>query len=277
MKVSLIDKSLINSFLVKMSVISVFVGFYCTFVTIPEKYKFGAGILFIIFAILLYFVSWIYVNFMSKITIDIEGSKINIKSGDIFVQEGYKVIGFNEYFDTIVDNKIISDRSLNGIFLQKHLKIDVLELDSLIGNYAYEDEEIIEKNIHRTCGNTTKYKLGTIYVYDDYILTAFSRFDSKNRAFLTMPDYLSFLIRFWDKVNQVYAQKNVSVPIFGSGITRIKEHRNISDEELLKIMIWTFRISEMRFKYPAQLSIVIHEDKMSQINLFEIKNTKNGI
>lgn len=92
-----------------------------------------------------------------------------------------------------------------------------------------------------------------------------------------MPDYLSFLIRFWDKVNQVYAQKNVSVPIFGSGITRIKEHRNISDEELLKIMIWTFRISEMRFKYPAQLSIIIHEDKISQINLFEIKNTKNGI
>ena len=277
MKVSFIDKSLINSFLVKMSVISAFATLYCTFGTIPEKYKFGAGVLFIIFAILLYFVSWLYVNFMNKITIDIEGSKINIKSGDIFSQEGYKVIGFNEYFDTIVDNKIISDSSLNGIFIEKHLKINAQELDSLIGSYAYEDEEIIEKNVHRVSGNTTKYKLGTIYVYNDYILTAFSRFDSKNRAFLTMPDYLSFLIRFWDKVNQVYAQKNVSVPIFGSGITRIKEHRNISDEELLKIMIWTFRISEMRFKYPAQLSIIIHEDKINQINLFEIKNTKNGI
>lgn len=277
MKVSFIDKSLINSFLVKMSVISAFATLYCTFGTIPENYKFRAGILFIIFAILLYFISWLYVNFMNKITIDIEGSKINIKSGDIFSQDGYKVIGFNEYFDTIVDNKIISDRSLNGVFIEKYLKINAIELDSLIGNYAYEEEEIIEKNVHRISGNTTKYKLGTIYVYNDYILTAFSRFDSKNRAFLTMPDYLSFLIRFWDKVNQVYAQKNVSVPIFGSGITRIKEHRNISDEELLKIMIWTFRISEMRFKYPAQLSIIIHEDKISQINLFEIKNTKNGI
>lgn len=43
--------------------------------------------------------------------------------------------------------------------------------------------------------------------------------------------------------------------IFGSGITRIKGHKTISDEDLLKIMLWTFRISEMRFKYPAKLTI----------------------
>lgn len=92
-----------------------------------------------------------------------------------------------------------------------------------------------------------------------------------------MPEYLSFLINFWDRVNRVYAQKSVSVPIFGSGITRIKEHTNISDEDLLKIMLWTFRISEMRFKYPAKLAIIIHEDKMNTINLLDIKSANNGL
>ncbi len=92
-----------------------------------------------------------------------------------------------------------------------------------------------------------------------------------------MPDYLGFLIRFWDKVNRVYAQKSVSVPIFGSGITRIKEHKNISDEELLKIMLWTFRISEMRFKYPAKLHIIIHASKIDRINLLDIRSAKNGL
>ncbi|HGG8990181.1 TPA: macro domain-containing protein, partial [Enterobacter asburiae] len=67
------------------------------------------------------------------------------------------------------------------------------------------------------------------------------------------------------------------VPIFGSGITRIKEHKNISDEELLKIMLWTFRISEMRFKYPAKLSIIINYDKIKTINLLDIKSARNGI
>lgn len=92
-----------------------------------------------------------------------------------------------------------------------------------------------------------------------------------------MPEYLSFLINFWDRVNRIYAQKSVSVPIFGSGITRIKEHKNIRDEDLLKIMLWTFRISEMRFKYPAKLTIIIHPDKMDTMNLLDIKSSNNGL
>lgn len=125
-------------------------------------------------------------------------------------------------------------------------------------------------------GKTQKYSLGTIFVNNDYLLTAFSKFDDKNRAFLTMPDYLAFLINFGTKLI-VYMLKSVSVPIFGSGITRIKEHKNISDEDLLKIMLWTFRISEMRFKFPAKLTIVIHKDKIDKINLLDIKSARNGL
>jgi hypothetical protein len=52
---------------------------------------------------------------------------------------------------------------------------------------------------------------------DDFLLVAFSRFDKQNKAVLSMPEYLEFLINFWNGVNRVYSQKNVSVPIFGSG------------------------------------------------------------
>ncbi|MBV6881422.1 hypothetical protein KVY03_16400 [Epilithonimonas sp. FP105] len=108
-------------------------------------------------------------------------------------------------------------------------------------------------------------------------MTAFTKFDEHNKAILTMPEYIEFLINFWDRVNRVYAQKTVSVPIFGSGITRIKEHKNISDEDLLKIMLWTFKLSEMKFKHPAKLTIVVHEDKIGQINLFNIKSIELGL
>lgn len=276
MKVSLFDNSLIDSFLVKVSILSAVLGLYSIFGNIPDNLKNIAGISFIIFLILIYIFLWLRANYLSNISINIEGSVVDIKSGDLFKQDGYKVIGFNEYFDTIVDNKIISERSLNGMFIKDYLDISSKELDLLIENNVFDDE-VVGKNIQRISGKETQYKIGTIYVYDDYILTAFSKFDKNNKAYLTMPDYLSFLITFWDKVNLVYAQKNVSVPIFGSGITRIKEHKNISDEELLKIMIWTFRISEMRFKYPAKLSIIIHPEKLNQINLFEIKNSQNGL
>jgi hypothetical protein len=67
------------------------------------------------------------------------------------------------------------------------------------------------------------------------------------------------------------------VEIFGSGITRIRGHKNIKDEGLLKIMLWTFRIGEMRFRYPAKLTIVIHSSRIDQINLLDIKSAKNGV
>jgi hypothetical protein len=33
----------------------------------------------------------------------------------------------------------------------------------------------------------------------------------------------------------------------------------------------------MRFKYPAKLTIVIHESKIDQINLLDIASVKNGV
>lgn len=277
MKVEIFNKKLRDSFFLKISLFSAFATLLLAFVPIPSKIQGLLGGIFLVFLVIIYIYDWRKANKLNLVEIDIEGTTVCIKEGDIFKEVGLKVIAFNEYFDTLVDNKIINEVSLNGIFLQKILDIEISALDQKIDNYLFEDNEILEENIDRLVGKKKKFKIGTIFVHNDYILTAFSKFDLSNRANLTMPEYLGFLITFWDKVNIVYGQRSVSVPIFGSGITRIKEHRGISDEELLKIMIWTFRISEMRFKHPSKLTIVIHSEKMKKINLLDIQETKNGI
>jgi hypothetical protein len=267
----------IENFLKIISGISLALSLLVLFVDIPAKHKIAYGWIFIVVLILIYLVIWVWSNKLKKIDISIEGSEVTIKVGDIFMESGLKAIAFNEYFDTQVDNIIIAESSLNGIFIKKHLGIPVSDLDSHIENYNYDNSEILERNSARKQGKQIRYQIGTICVYKDYLLTAFSKFDDSNKAVLTMPEYLAFLINFWDKVNNIYAQQSVSTPIFGSGITRIKGHKNISDEDLLKIMLWTFRISEMRFKYPARLTVVIHKDKIDQINLLDIKSARNGV
>lgn len=172
---------------------------------------------------------------------------------------------------------IISDASLNGIFIKKHLDGTVTELDRHIEGYDFEPGAIIPNNHLRDRRGKKRYQIGTICVYKDFLLTAFSKFDNNNKAFLTIYDYLEFMMRFWNNIDILYAQKDVTIPIFGSGITRIKNHKNISDEDLLKIILWTFRISQTRFKHPAKLNIVIHKDKIDQINLLDIKTAKYGI
>jgi hypothetical protein len=276
-KVSFLDKRVFRKFLEITSILSGTLSVVLLFVEIPGEWKLcGLGIFLAVLA-LAYLLVWVWSNTLNHIDINIEGSDVTVKVGDIFQQPGLKVIAFNEYFDTQVDNKIISDRSLNGIFINKHLGITASELDSLIEDHPFEEGDLLERNEHRPQGKKQRYRLGTIFVYDDYLLTTFAKFDESNRAVLTMPEYLEFLINFWDKVNNVYAQQSVTTPVFGSGITRIKGHKTISDEDLLKIMLWTFRISEMRFKYPAKLTIVIHENKIDKINLLDIKSARNGV
>ncbi|MDE1531175.1 DUF6430 domain-containing protein [Pseudomonas carnis] len=276
-KVDFFDRQLIKSFKEKISTLSTVFSIFLIFVEIPTDKKTVAGVIFVLALIVFYVVLWQGANKLKLVELDIEGSKVTIKSGDIFSECGLKVIAFNEYFDTIVDEKIISGHSLNGLFIKHHLPATLIKLDEHIKNYMFDVDEVAEVNEARAHGKKQRYRIGTLCVYDDFILAAFSKFDRNNRAVLTMPEYLEFLINFWDKINKIYAQQSVSTPVFGSGITRIKEHKSIADEDLLKIMLWTFRISEMRFKYPAKLTIVIHKDKMASINLLDIKSAKNGL
>jgi hypothetical protein len=250
---------------------------YVVFFDLPSDTKSFYGAVFFAALAVTYLAIWIWSNNLEQVEISVDGSRVKIKSGDIFLEPGFKAIPFNEYFDTTVDNVIISKNSLNGVFIEKHLDVPVKDLDSHIENYSIEKNWQFEFNKERKFGKNKSFKLGTICVFKEYLLTAFSKFDADNQANLTMPQYLEFLINFWDNVNRVYAQQCVSVPIFGSGITRIRELKNIEEEDLLKIMLWTFRISEMKFKYPAKLQILIHAEKISKINLLDIKSSRNGV
>lgn len=276
-KVSFFDRRVIENFLKVTAFISTALSLIVIFLDIPKECKEAYGWIFLISLLLIYFWIWVWSNKLTKINVTIEGSDVTIKVGDIFQEPDFKVIAFNEYFDTQVDNKIISESSLNGVFIKKHLDISVADLDEHISAYDFDKDEVLGANDNRKQGKKIRHQIGSICIYKDYLLTAFSKFDDSNKALITMPEYLEFLINFWDRVNRVYAQKNVSTPIFGSGITRIQGHKNISDEDLLKIMLWTFRISEMRFKHPARLTIIVHKDKIDKINLLDIKSARNGI
>ncbi len=276
-KVKIYNKKVFNHFLYFFSIISTVLSLILLFTEIPKECKTIYGLICLGVLVLVYLGIWIWANKLTTIDITVEGSTVTIKVGDIFSEPGFKAIGFNEYFDTVVDERIIAQNSLNGIFIKQHFGDSVQPLDEHIENYSFNESEKLGENSSRKAGKKIRYRIGTICIYKDFLLAAFAKFDDDNKAVLTMPEYLEFLINFWDQVNNVYGQKSVSTPVFGTGITRIKGHKTISDEDLLKIMLWTFRISEMRFKYPAKLTIIIHEAKIDKINLLDIKTAGTGL
>ena len=270
-KVSFFNKRLRYCFYKILSVIGVFTSIIFLFVDICEKYKASIGIITLILLVITYFGIWIYANKRQDIKLKINNSEIEVKFGDLFAETAdWKVIAFNEYFDTLVDDKIIAKNTLNGIFIEKYYNGSIEELDSIIA--VDTNLFVVEMNVERSTGKKKKYKLGSTCVVDEYLLTALTHFDDKNKAYLSINDYINFLLYFWTEIDRVYAGKTVALPILGSGITRFKGYENISDQELLELIVWTFKVSRIKFTYPSKVKIIIFVEKSDKINLIALKD-----
>jgi hypothetical protein len=137
---------------------------------------------------------------------------------------------------------------------------------------------IVENNVERPLGGKdTRYRLGSVFKDMDFFLVAFSKFNEENEANLKLHEYANCLIHFWNEVNSLYAQQEVVVPLLGSGITRHKDF-NATPHQLLEVMLWTFKISKVKFREPSKITILLHESNHKNINYYKLKEfEKNGI
>lgn len=269
-KVSIFNKALLRNYLVVLSIINIFTSFFFIFVSIPNKYKIYIGISFFLVLIIIYFGMWIHANCLKCSKFTINNSNVTVKVGDIFQEEGLKVIAFNEYFDTVVDEEIIASSTLNGKFIKQYVN-NIDELDQKISKSSHLSSQKLENNTNRNRGKTQKYKLGSIFKYNDYLLTAFSKFDTDNRAFLTMVDYINCLVHFWDEVDIIYADRSIVIPLLGTGITRLKNYDSMSEQEKLELLLWSFKLSRIKFTYPAKVTIVVYKPLKDKINFYKLK------
>ena len=273
MKVMFFDKRILHKFYGILGAISVITSIVFLFVNIETKYKTAIGLVALVFLIVIYIGIWIHSNFRKNIRLKINTSEVEVKFGDIFSEQAdLKVIAFNEYFDTLVDDKIIAKSSLNGVFVNKFFKNKIDELDGIISSDNHLIEASVGENMVRPSGKCIKYKLGTICVVNAYLIIAFTHFDENNKAYLEINDYINCLLNFWNEVDRVYAGRTVALPVMGSGITRFRGYENISDQELLELIIWTFKVSRIKFTHPSKVKIVVYKNKSDRINLLALKD-----
>lgn len=270
MKVNLLNRNLWKEYYVVLSVISVIASLLFLFLKIPDSKTLCCFIGFVICLVVAFLIVWYRANHISTALLNINNSILEIREGDIFKENGFKIINFNEFFDTQVDDIIISKQSLNSEYIT-HFYPQVSDLDTIISSDAHSAKCILGK-AERTAGKTLKYKLGTIIKNGEYFLLAFSHFDEDNRAYLEINDFIDCLINMWNECDIYYGGNTVVLPLLGSGITRFRGYENITDQELLEILIWSFKMSRIRFQYPARAKIILTKDCLSKINLYDIKH-----
>ena len=251
-------------------IVSIIAGVLTTILAFVELcicVKYIIGIVFLLCAIIIYLVVWYKANTKTTLSLKIRNTNVKIKFGNILNESGKKVINFNEYFDTQVNDVIIAADTLNGKIVKK---LGANYIDSIISENKHLQECIIKQNCKRKQGGkTTKYKLGTICPCGDFFLVAFSQFDENDRAFHTLDSYVSCLMNMWNELDICYAQKPVVTSLPGSGITRFKDDK-ITPQELLEIFIWTFKKSKVDFRRHSSLTIILPEDIRDEINLYEL-------
>lgn len=270
MKVKICNKKLWRNFIKIVSTVAAILSFILTIVDIDQKTRLIISLIVLFSLALVFLKMWHSANkqFNKKLTIN--STDVTIKYDDLFSQQGIKVIGFNEFFDTQVDEKIISSNSLNGVFITQH-SAGAPSIDSTIDNEVRLIKNVVERDVSRLYGGKTiRYKLGSICPVEDYFLLALSRFDEDNRATISIEDYISCLMHMWNELDRYYAGKPISMPLLGSGITRFN-NADLSPQELLKYIIMTFKASKVKFNNTSSLTIVLNEKIKDEINLYDIQ------
>ena len=277
-KVSFFDSHLIKTV---GSILTIIVGLFSgilAFFDLKSKTKLLIFLIMLALILCSYLFLFFKANTIKKLNLFIDDSEITIQEGNIFSKKIFnnpqiiKVFAFNEYFDTQVDDAIISRSSLNGQFIEKKVAVNnIRELDNRIANDNRLKKYIVSKNRTRKQGKKIKYELGSIFKYnDDIFLTALTHFNDKNQAFLSIQDYVRFLIDFWDQIDELYANRTVVITLFGSGITRL-EHKMFNNTQILQILLWTFSLRRIKFKKPAKFIILLDETTNKDIDYYKVK------
>ena len=186
------------------------------------------------------------------ITMKIRGIKVTVCQGDIFQQNGWKVIGVDDTFSSSEDDKIISHSSLHGQLIKQLKESGELE--------AFRNFISMAKH---------NVSLGCVIPYKDFILLALTHLNCENEAHIDKLNYESVMRKMWQEIGRVYSGRPIYLPILGDGITRFDGvSEKPSPFELLKCMLCTLKTSSVQLKAP--ITIVIY-DRINEISLYNLK------
>jgi hypothetical protein len=276
MKVSFFNKQVAKSFYGFVSAIATVISLVLIFFPMPEdititvKVWHAMGLLTIFIA--LYLIIWLCANAQKEAKLKINGIEVSVKTGDLFAENGnFKVIPFNEHFDTKVDDVIISKSSLNGIYINRYFNGAEKELAKRIASDPRLKKVVKVVETPERGRSRMTYPLGTIHKEGDVLLLAFSKFNQNNEAYLDDKTLWECLINMWREIGTTYAGKSIDLPLVGSGITRL-QNININGQELLELILLSLKVSGLCLNWNVSINVIIHPNNAKHINFYKLQD-----
>ena len=283
-KVKIYDRTLWKSYAAFVAFFSSIITLLSFFYTAEESCIGVSGwrTIYIIVLIGRFIYIWYKANALNIARLSINNTKVEVVIGDIFDPFYYPnqhegeitIIPVNDYYDYIVDDRIVSNKSLHGQYIKKITEIGIL--DSL--NYKIENDPFLKKignpkvEALREEGRKVRYELGSLVEFENYILTAFTNFDEDNKAFLSADEYMHFWMKFWENIDVVYSGRTINIPLIGAGITRFRNGKP-TKQQLLEIMLWSLKISGFHNTYgDKKIRFIIYKPDATEIDFYSVQH-----
>lgn len=224
---------------------------------------------FIIVLLLSIVFNALYLHFRNNIHIKGHNYAIQVSYGNLFdMHSCKKVINFDECFTTTIGDapSQVKPNSICGQYLQNNPISDIQPL-------------IEEANLKAARGkseyqNKTRYDSGRLVPNGDFLLMAFAKLDKDGLGkFYSREEFLNCLSTLWHEIDKHYGDKDVCIPILGSGRTRMDglSGTSLTQQELLDIIICSYKLSPYKIHPPHKLHIVCN--KRDDFSLNKIDTT----
>ena len=199
---------------------------------------------------------------------------ISVDAGDLFSfaqNDNYVVIPVNEYFDTIVDEKVINKGSLHGQFILNYYADNPTRLHEEIEHYL-AIQQIEGTNVPRdhSKGYKKKYPLGTCAIikhnHTNFVLLALTHFDEEDHAYVELSEFGRSISHMCHFLSDKVGTTPVYMPLMGMGLSRL----NQSAQFILKYTLDTI-VGIKDLAMLGGINVVIYPPVAKTINLNEIK------
>lgn len=193
---------------------------------------------------------------------------VEIAFGDIFKQDGVVAIPVNEFFDSEVGLPV-SAKSLHGVFLQRCFGGHADAFDrQLAAKLSGRDPDVVT----RQQGKGQRFQIGTTAAIEAagrrFLAFAFTHTDiATSKASADVPQMFAALAGLWKAARAELGGDALNVPLVGSGLSGV----GLPARELLNIIILSFLDETKRQVIAHKLRIVLTWDRLSEVDLREVK------
>ena len=196
-------------------------------------------------------------------------TKIVIKFGDIFKQDGWKSIAVNDLFDSIVDDHYVSSNSMHGMLLQKYWAGNIDDWNKQIDNQLVNEPYSAVVSMG---GRQKRFEIGTTASIrkdgEKILCVALSNTDIATHETKANATNLHKAVRgLLSKARSVCANYPLNIPLVGSGLSRVGVKSNILVDLILTAIFEETKIN----KVTNEIRIILPTEKSSEINLATLK------